>query len=85
VTLIHLLPQQSINLGDPNRPILVVALDGLLSSMSGENPMSSTRPGDFVWIEKGAPAHAFNNVTEKEARLISLRSNVDAGDKYSCD
>jgi quercetin dioxygenase-like cupin family protein len=53
--------------------------------MSGENPMSSTRPGDFVWIEKGAPAHAFKNVTEKEARLISLRSNVDAGDKYSCD
>ena len=50
----------------------MVALDRLLSTMNGENPKSSTRLGDFVWIEKGAPTRAFKNATEKEARLISF-------------
>ncbi len=72
VTLIHLLPHQSMNVGDPRRSVLVVALDAVLSALSGRNPNSLVRPGDFVWLEKGAPARAFKNAAEKEARLISF-------------
>ena len=72
VTLIHLLPHQSMNVGDASRSVLVIALDAVLSALSGQHPNSLVRPGDFVWLEKGAPARAFKNAAEKEARLISF-------------
>jgi quercetin dioxygenase-like cupin family protein len=70
VTLIRLLPHQSVMVGDPSRSVLVVALDDVLATSSGENPQSSLRPGDFVWLDKGAPARAFRNTSGNEARLI---------------
>lgn len=72
VALIRLLPHQSMNVGDPSRSVLVVALDSTLSATIGENPKSSVRPGDFVWLDKGTPARAFKNTSEKEARLVSF-------------
>jgi quercetin dioxygenase-like cupin family protein len=72
VTLIRLLPHQSMTVGDPSRSVLVVALDDALSTLSGENPKSSLRPGDFVWLGKRTPARALSNTSEKEARFISF-------------
>ena len=72
VTLIRLLPHHSMNVGDPGHSVLVVALDTALSATSGENPKSSMRPGDFVWLDKGAPTRTFKNTSEKEARLVSF-------------
>ncbi|HTF24147.1 MAG TPA: hypothetical protein VK937_09535 [Candidatus Limnocylindria bacterium] len=72
VTLIRLMPHQGMNMGDPSRSVLVVALDDALSTMSGEKTQSSVRPGDFVWLEQGAPARALRNTSGNEARLISF-------------
>ena len=72
VALIHLLPHQSIHLGDGSRPVLVIALDAVLSALSAQHPTGLVRPGEFMWLEKGAPAGAFENTAEKEARLISF-------------
>jgi len=72
VTLIRLMPHQGMNMGDPSRSVLVVALGDALSTMSGEKTQSSVRPGDFVWLEQGAPARAVRNTSGNEARLISF-------------
>jgi quercetin dioxygenase-like cupin family protein len=72
VTLIRVLPQKTRNLGEPSRAVLLIALDALLATQRGETGQRLVRPGDFVWLEKGAPASAFKNLAEKEARLISF-------------
>jgi quercetin dioxygenase-like cupin family protein len=72
VTLVRLMPHQTMHVGDPSRSVLVVALDDALSTGSGEDPQSSLRPGDFVWLEKGTPARALRNTSGNEARLISF-------------
>ena len=72
VTLIRLLPHQSMTVGDPSRPVLVVALDDALSTLSGEDSKSSLRLGGFVWLDKGAPTRALSNTSDKESRLISF-------------
>jgi quercetin dioxygenase-like cupin family protein len=72
VTLMRLRPHQSMDVGDASGPALIVVLDDALSSADGENPNKSLRPGDFVWLDKGAPTRAFRNASEKEARLISF-------------
>jgi quercetin dioxygenase-like cupin family protein len=72
VTLIRLMPHQTINVGDPSRSVLIVALDDALSTLGGDNPRSSMRSGDFAWLEKGLPARALRNTSGNEARFISF-------------
>jgi len=71
VTLIRLLPHQSMIVGDPSRSVLVVALDDALSTLSGEDSKSSLRPGICV-ARQGDASCALSNTSEKEARLISF-------------
>lgn len=71
ITLIRVLPHQSVALGDPGRPELIVALDAVAAA-GGKDPENSLRPGDFVWLEAAKPSPVFKNDGDKEARLISF-------------
>ncbi|MFI5059164.1 MAG: hypothetical protein ACHQLQ_13360 [Candidatus Acidiferrales bacterium] len=71
ITLIRVLPHQSVALGDPGRPELIVALDAV-AAVSGKGPENSLRRGDFVWLEAANPSHVFKNDGDKAARLISF-------------
>jgi quercetin dioxygenase-like cupin family protein len=71
IALIRVRPHQSVTLGDPRRPELVVALDGVAAAR-GNGPENSLRPGDFVWLEAAKPSQVFKNDGDKEARLISF-------------
>jgi quercetin dioxygenase-like cupin family protein len=73
LTLIRVLPHQSVALGDPGRSELIVALDAFaVATASGKGPENALHPGDFVWLDKGAVAKEFKNDGDKEARLISF-------------
>ena len=69
--LIRVLPHQSIPLGGPDRPELIVALDAIVTS-GGKGLENSLHPGDFVWLEAGKASQVFKNNSDKEARLISF-------------
>ena len=71
VTLIRLLPHQSVALGDSGRPELIVSLDAVAAA-HGKGAENSLRPGDFVWLEAAKPSQVFKNDGDKEARLISF-------------
>jgi hypothetical protein len=71
ITLIRLLPHQSVALGDPGRPELIVALDAVAAA-GGESPENSLRCGEFVWLEAAKRSQVFKNGGDKEARLISF-------------
>jgi quercetin dioxygenase-like cupin family protein len=71
IVLIRVLPHQSVALGDPRRPELVVALDAVAAAR-GNGPENSLRPGDFVWLEAAQLSQTFKNEGDKEARLISF-------------
>lgn len=71
ITLIRILPHQSVALLDPGRPELIVALDAIAAA-GGKGPKNSLHPGDFMWFEAAKPAQVFKNDSDKEARLISF-------------
>jgi hypothetical protein len=71
ITLIRVLPHQSVALGDPGGPELIVALDAVAAA-GGEASQNSLRRGDFVWLEAAKPSQVFKNDGDKEARLISF-------------
>ena len=71
ITLIRVLPHQSVELGDPGRSELIVALDAVATA-GGEAPQNSLHRGDFVWLEAGKPSQGFKNDGDNEARLISF-------------
>jgi quercetin dioxygenase-like cupin family protein len=71
ISLIRVLPHQSVALGDPGWPELIVALD-TVATAGGKGPENSLRPGDFVWLEAAKPSQVFKNPGDKEARLISF-------------
>jgi hypothetical protein len=71
ITLIRVLPHQSVALGDPGRPELIVALDAAAAA-GGKGPENSLRRGDFVWLEAAKRSQVFKNDGDKEARLISF-------------
>jgi hypothetical protein len=71
LTLIHVLPHQSIAFGDPGSSELIVALDAIaVTTAGGKSPENSLHAGDFVWLDKGGVAQEFKNDGDKEARLI---------------
>jgi quercetin dioxygenase-like cupin family protein len=71
ITLIRVLPHQSVALGDPGGPELIVALDAVATA-GGKGPENSLRRGDIVWLEAAKPSQVFENPGDKEARLISF-------------
>lgn len=73
VSLIHLLPHQSIALSGGARPRLIVLLDPLFAVVQEKDaPAQQLRSGDFVWLTEGKPAQTFRNQSDREARLISF-------------
>jgi len=74
VTLIRVLPRQSVTRGNTGLPELVVSLDDASVATVGEmGPGNPLRPGDFKWLGMGQAASVFKNNSDKEARLISFR------------
>jgi hypothetical protein len=74
VTLIGVLPQQKVSLGNTGRSELIVSLDDALVATAGETgPAKPMRPGDFKWIAIGQAAFVFKNNSDREARLIRFR------------
>jgi quercetin dioxygenase-like cupin family protein len=71
ITLIRVLPHQSVALGDPGRPELIVALDAV-ATLGEKGLENSLHPGDFAWLEAGKASRVFKNNGDKEARLISF-------------
>jgi quercetin dioxygenase-like cupin family protein len=71
ITLVRVLPHQSVALGDPGRPELIVALDAV-ATLGEKGPENSLHPGDFAWLEAGNASRVFKNNGGKEARLISF-------------
>ena len=73
LTLIRVLPHQSVAFGDPGRSELIVALDAIaVTTASGNSPGNSLHPGDFVWLNVGKPVQVFKNNGDKEVRLVSF-------------
>jgi hypothetical protein len=82
VTLIRVLPHQSVVIGDPQQSELVVVLDS--DVMAGEKGSSEGKPlhsGDFLWLGQDKASKVFKNSGEKEARIIlfTLKSPGAAG------
>jgi quercetin dioxygenase-like cupin family protein len=71
IILIRVLPHQSVALGDPGRPELIVALD-VVATAGRKGLEDSLHPGDFAWLEAGKVSRLFKNSGDKEARLISF-------------
>jgi len=71
ITLIRVLPHQSVALGDPGRPELIIALDAVAAT-GAKSLENLRRPGDFVWLEAAKLLQVFKNDGDKEARLISF-------------
>jgi len=74
VILTRVKPRQKVNLGDPRREQLIVALDeGAIAFAAGKGPEKSLRPGGSVWLGRGDVARVFKNGGDKEARFITLQ------------
>jgi len=71
LALIRVLPHQSVALGGPDRPELIVALDAIVTS-GVKGSENSLHPGDLAWLEAGKASRLFKNNGDKEARLISF-------------
>jgi len=71
IALIHVLPHQSVALGDPGRPELIVALDAV-ATLGEKGLENSLHPGDFAWLEARKASRLFKNNGDKEVRLISF-------------
>jgi quercetin dioxygenase-like cupin family protein len=73
LTLVRVLPHQSISEGDPDRSELVVALDAdVVLSGDATSPTKLLHPGDCVWLDRGQATQVFRNNSDKEARLVSF-------------
>jgi quercetin dioxygenase-like cupin family protein len=73
VSLLRVLPHQSVTLGEPDRPQLLVLLDAL-SAMTQEkdHTASQLQPGEFLWLAANKAGHVFKNESDREVRLISF-------------
>jgi hypothetical protein len=82
VTLIRVLPHQSIVIGNPQQSELVVVLDSdVTATEEGKGAGKSLQSGDFVWLGQDKASKVFKNSGEKEARIIlfTLKSPGAAG------
>jgi hypothetical protein len=73
VDRVRVLSHQKMEITTLTQPQLIIALDpASISPASGSGPDQLLRPGDFVWFDKGGPARALKNGSDKEVRLIEL-------------
>jgi quercetin dioxygenase-like cupin family protein len=73
VDLVRVLPHQKMEIAASTQPQLIIALDpASISTASGSGPDELLRPGDFVWFDKGGPARALKNGSNKEVRLVEM-------------
>ena len=82
VTLIRVLPHQSVVIGDPQQSELVVVLDSdVMADEKGSSEGKPLHSGDFLWLGKAKASKVFKNSGEKEARIIlfTLKSPGAAG------
>ncbi len=68
VNLIHVLRHQSVTVGHPKYPKLVVALDSDL--VTEGSTKKSLNPGDFVWVESGKALEVVKNNGDKESHIV---------------
>ena len=82
VTLIRVLPHQSVALGDPQQSELVVLLDSdVTADEKGSSEGKPLHSGDFLWLGQNKASKVFKNSGEKEARIIlfTLKAPGTAG------
>jgi hypothetical protein len=72
VTLVRILPHQSVILDRPDRPELIVVLDAVSVVKDEYNLGRSLRTGDFVWRDSNRSTQAFTNGGDKVARIVSF-------------
>jgi hypothetical protein len=72
VTLVRILPRQSVILDHPGLPELIVVLDVVSVVKDGDVSGRSLEPGDFVWRDSNSSRQAFTNAGEKVARLVTF-------------
>jgi hypothetical protein len=70
VALIRVLPHQKVSLGDPGHAELILALDAGVARAGGGVAGKWLHRGEFVWLESGKNAKAFQNDGDNEARLV---------------
>ncbi len=72
VTLIRILPRQSVTLDTQGLSQLVVVLDDVGISYSDNNPRKILRTGDFLWRDPRRAPDIFTNNSANEVRLVSF-------------
>lgn len=72
VTLIRILPQQSVTLDTQGLSQLVVVLDDVGISARRNNPGKILHVGDFLWRDPGSTPQIFTNDSAGEVRLLSF-------------
>jgi hypothetical protein len=78
VGLVRAIPHERVVIGEPGRPILIVALDGG-ATHARDGGDSSLGAGDFVWLDRGKAAEEFRNGSGKEVRFITFAFKPAAG------
>jgi hypothetical protein len=73
VSLLRVLPHQSVTLGEPHRPQLLVLLDTLsVGAQEKDHPPNQLHPGEFVWLAGNKAGQVFKNDSDREVRLVSF-------------
>jgi hypothetical protein len=71
-SLVHVLPRQSMTVGESG-PEVIVALDAATISGSSKEPGKTLKAGDFVWLDGGSgQGRAYKNAGDKDARFIEI-------------
>jgi hypothetical protein len=70
LNLVRVPPHERATLGEPGRPILIVALDDGAAYRRGGAAETTLLSGDFVWLDSGKAGQQFRNDGDKEVRLI---------------
>jgi hypothetical protein len=78
VGLVRAIPHERVVIGEPGRPILIVALDGG-ATHARDGGDSSLGAGDFVWLDRGKAAEEFRNASGKEVRFVTFAFKTAAG------
>jgi len=79
VGLVRVTPHERVEIGEPGRVTLIVALDGGATHRSENGGESSLRAGDFAWVDQGKAGEMFRNDSGKEVRFISFVFKPAAG------
>jgi quercetin dioxygenase-like cupin family protein len=82
VGLIRVTPHARVVIGEPGRPILIVALDGG-ATHARDGGDSSLGAGDFVWLDRGKAAEEFRNASGKEVRFVTFSFKPSDGPSSS--